>query len=101
MDQAGIALIFGKFIDMYHELRSLDADTAKLTGRCCDPRRVIVLRALASLEADLLPFARGLEQVAQPVFGGDEVRPSQAWRWYAYPIRDYTLCIPYKQIAVH
>jgi hypothetical protein len=32
-DGHGIALIFGKFVDMYQELRSLDTDTAKLTAR--------------------------------------------------------------------
>jgi hypothetical protein len=76
-DGPGIALIFGKFVDMYQELRSLDADTAKLTASCCDSCRVFVLRALASLEADLVPCVRGLEQVEQHTFDGHDVRPSQ------------------------
>jgi hypothetical protein len=76
-DGPGIALIFGKFVDMYQELRSLDADTAKLMPSCCDSCRVFVLRALASLEADLVPCVGGLEQVEQHTFDGHDVRPSQ------------------------
>lgn len=76
-DGPGIALIFGKFVDMYQELRSLDTDTAKLTSSCCDACRGLVLRALASLEADLVPCVRGLEQVEQHTFDGHDVRPSQ------------------------
>lgn len=44
-DGPGIALIFGKFVDMYQELRSLDTDTAKLTASCCNFGRIFVLRA--------------------------------------------------------
>jgi hypothetical protein len=76
-DGPGIALIFGKFVDMYQELRSLDADTAKLTASCCDSCRSVVLRALASLEADLVPCVRGLEQVEQHTFDGHDVGTSQ------------------------
>jgi hypothetical protein len=76
-DGPGIALISGKFVDMYQELRSVDADTAKLTASCCDSCRVFVLRALASLEADLVPCVRGLKQVEQHTFDGHDVRPSQ------------------------
>jgi hypothetical protein len=76
-DGPGIALIFGKFGDMYQELRSLDTDTAKLTASCCDTCRHLVLRALASLEADLVPCVLGLEQVEQHTFDGHDVRPSQ------------------------
>jgi hypothetical protein len=54
-DGPGIALVFGKFVDMYQELRSTDTDTARMTARCCESCRVFVLRALASLEADLVP----------------------------------------------
>jgi hypothetical protein len=46
---------------MYQELRSLDTDTAKLTASYCDTYRNLVLRALASLEADLVPYVRGLK----------------------------------------
>lgn len=76
-DGPGIALIFGKFVDMYQELRSLDTDTTRLTASCCDTCRSFVLRALASLEADLVPCVRGLEQVEQHAFDGYEVGPSQ------------------------
>jgi hypothetical protein len=76
-DGPGIALVFGKFVDLYQDLRSLDADTTKLTRQCCDSCRNFVLRALASLEADLVPCVRGLEQVEQHVFDGAEVEPSQ------------------------
>jgi len=76
-DGPGIALIFGKFVDMYQELRSLDTDTAKLTASCCDTCRSLVLRALASLEADLVPCVQGLEQVELHTFDGHDVRPSQ------------------------
>jgi hypothetical protein len=62
---------------MYQELRSLDTDTAKLTVSCCDTCRSLVLRALASLEADLVPCVRGLEQVEQHTFDGYDVGPSQ------------------------
>jgi hypothetical protein len=54
-DRPRIALIFSKFIDMYQELRSLDTNTAKLTASYYDTCRNLVLRALASLEADLVP----------------------------------------------
>jgi hypothetical protein len=50
---------------------------AKLAASCCHSCRILVLRALASLEADLVPCVRGLEQVAQHTSGGDEIRPSQ------------------------
>jgi hypothetical protein len=50
---------------MCQELRSLDADTAKLTASCCDSCRVFVLQALVSQEADLVPCVRGLKQVEQ------------------------------------
>jgi hypothetical protein len=43
--------------------RSLDTDTAKLTASYCDTYRSLVLRTLASLEADLVPYVRGLKQV--------------------------------------
>ena len=76
-DGPGIALIFGKFVDMYQELRALDTDTARLTASCCDTCRGLVLRALASLEADLVPCVRELEQVEQHTFDGHDVRPSQ------------------------
>jgi hypothetical protein len=76
-DGPGIALIFGKFVDMYQELRSLDTDTAKLTVSCCDTCRSLVLRALASLEADLVPCVRGLKQVEQHTIDGHDVGPSQ------------------------
>jgi hypothetical protein len=46
---------------MYQELRSLDTDTAKLIASYCDTYRNLVLRALASLEADLVPCVRGLK----------------------------------------
>jgi hypothetical protein len=48
-----------------------------MTARCCDSCRVFVLRALASLEADLVPCVHGLEQVEKHLYGGSEVRPSQ------------------------
>jgi hypothetical protein len=47
---------------MYQELRSLDTDTAKLTASCCDTCRGLVLRALASLEADLMPCVKDLSR---------------------------------------
>jgi hypothetical protein len=62
---------------MYQELRTLDTDTTKLTASCCNTCRGLVLRALASLEADLVPYVRGLEQVEQYAFDGYDVRPSQ------------------------
>jgi len=76
-DGPGIALIFGKFVDLYQELRSVNNDTARMTARCCDSCRVFVLRALASLEADLVPCVHGLEQVEKHLYDGSEVRPSQ------------------------
>ena len=76
-DGPGIALFFGKFVDMYQELRSLDIDTAELTAGYCDTCRSLVLRALASLEADLVPCIRGLEQVEQHTFDGHDVGMSQ------------------------
>ena len=39
--------------------------------------RVFVLRALASLEADLVPCVHGLERVEQHLYDGSEARPSQ------------------------
>jgi hypothetical protein len=71
-----IALIFGKFVDMYQELRSLDTDTTKLMASCCDTCRNLVLRTLALLEADLVPCVRGLEQVEQHTFDGHDVGSS-------------------------
>lgn len=76
-DGPGIALLFGKFVDLYQDLRSLDPDTTKLTRQCCDACRTFVLRALASLEADLVPCVQGLEQVDQHVFNGVAVQASQ------------------------
>jgi hypothetical protein len=76
-DGPGIALIFGKFVDLYQELRSVNNDTARMTARCCDSCRVFVLRALASLEADLVPCVHGLEQVEKHLYDGSEVRPRQ------------------------
>jgi hypothetical protein len=76
-DGPGIALVFGKFVDMYKELRSTDTDTARMTARCCDSCRVFVLRALASLEADLLPCVHGLEQVEKHLYDGRTVQCSQ------------------------
>lgn len=76
-DGPGIALVFGKFIDLYQELRSVNTDTARMTAHCCDSCRVFVLRALASLEADLIPCVHGLERVEQHLYGGGEVQPSQ------------------------
>jgi hypothetical protein len=76
-DGPGIALVFGKFVDMYKELRSTDTDTARMTARCCDSCRVFVLRALASLEADLVPCVHGLEQVEKHLYDGKAVRSSQ------------------------
>jgi hypothetical protein len=52
-------------------------DTARMTARCCDSCRVFVWRALASLEADLVPCVHGLEQVEKHLYDGSEVRPSQ------------------------
>lgn len=69
--------MFGKFVDMYQELRSTDTDTARMTARCCDSCRVFVLRALASLEADLVPCVHGLEQVEKHLYDGKAVRSSQ------------------------
>jgi hypothetical protein len=37
--------------------------TARMTIRCCDSYRVLVLRALTCLVADLIPCVYGLEQV--------------------------------------
>lgn len=76
-DGPGIALVFGKFVDLYQELKSANTDTARMTARCCDSCRVFVLRALASLEADLVPCVNGLERVGQHLYGGSEARPSQ------------------------
>jgi hypothetical protein len=76
-DGPGIALIYGKFVDMYQELRALDTDTAKLTASCCGTCRGLVLRASASLEADLVPCVRGLEQVEKHAFDGHDVGPRQ------------------------
>ena len=76
-DGPGIALVLGKFVDLYQELRSVNTDTARMTARCCDSCRVFVLRALASLEADLVPCVHGLERVEQHLYDGSEVRPSQ------------------------
>jgi hypothetical protein len=66
-----------QFVDMYQELRALDTDTAKLTASCCGTCRGLVLRASASLEADLVPCVRGLEQVEKHAFDGHDVGPSQ------------------------
>jgi hypothetical protein len=76
-DGPGIALVFGKFVDLYQELRSANTDTARMTARCCDSCRVFVLRALGSLEADLVPCVHGLERVEQHLYDGSEVRPNQ------------------------
>lgn len=76
-DGPGIALVFGKFVDLYQELRSVNTDTARMSARCCDSCRVFALRALASLEADLVPCVHGLERVDQHLYDGSEVRPSQ------------------------
>jgi hypothetical protein len=76
-DGPGIALVSGKFVDLYQGLRSANTDTAKMTARCCDSCRVFVLRALASLEADLVPCVHGLERVEQHLYDGSEVRPNR------------------------
>jgi hypothetical protein len=76
-DGPGIALVFGKFVDFYQELRSVNTDTARMAARCCDFCRVFVLRALAPLEADLVPCVHGLERVEQHLYDNSEVRPSQ------------------------
>jgi hypothetical protein len=47
--------MFSKFVDMYQELRSLNTNTAKLMASCCDTCCSLVVHALASLEADLMP----------------------------------------------
>lgn len=67
----------GKFVDIYQELRALNSNTTKLTASCCDSCRIFVLRALASLEADLVPCVRGLEQVERHSFDEREVGSSQ------------------------
>lgn len=76
-DGPGIALVFGKFVDLYRELKSANTDTARMSARCCDSCRAFVLRALASLEADLVPCVHGLERVEQHLYDGSVVRPSQ------------------------
>lgn len=76
-DGPGIALVFGKFVDMFQELRSTDTDTARMTARCCNSCRVFVLRALASLEADLVPCVYRLEQVEKHLYNSKTVRSSQ------------------------
>lgn len=76
-DGLGIALVFSKFADLYQELRSVNTDTARMSARCCDSCRAFVLRALASLEADLVPCVHGLERVERHLYDGSEVRPSQ------------------------
>jgi hypothetical protein len=48
-----------------------------MTARCYDSCCVFVLRALASLEADLIPYVHGLKQVEKHLYDGSEVRPSQ------------------------
>jgi hypothetical protein len=48
-----------------------------MSARCCNSCRVFVLRALASLEADLVPCVHGLKRVEQHLYDGSEVRPSQ------------------------
>jgi hypothetical protein len=76
-DGPGIALVFGKFVDLYQELRSANIDTARMTARCYDSCCVFVLRTLASLEADLVPCVYSLEQVEQHLYDGSEIRPNQ------------------------
>jgi hypothetical protein len=71
------ALTLGKFVDLYQELRSVDSDTAKMAARYCNPCRILVLRALASLEADLVPCAQGLRRVERHLHDGDKVPPGQ------------------------
>jgi hypothetical protein len=44
-----------------------------MSARCCGSCRVFVLRALASLEADLVPCVYGLERVEQHLYDGSEV----------------------------
>jgi hypothetical protein len=61
---------------MYQELRSLDTDTTKLTASYYDTCYSLVLHALASLEADLVPYVRGLKQVEQHTFDSYNVRLS-------------------------
>jgi hypothetical protein len=76
-DGPGIALVLGRFVDLYQELRSVNTDTARMTARCCDSCRVFVLRALASLEAGLVLCVYGLERVKPHSNDSSEVRPRQ------------------------
>jgi hypothetical protein len=71
------ALTLGKFVDLYQELRSVDSDTAKIAARYCNPCRILVLRALASLEADLVLCAQGLRRVERHLYNSDKVPPGQ------------------------
>jgi hypothetical protein len=48
-----------------------------MTARYCDSCRVFVLRALASLEADLVPCVYSLKRVEQHLYDGSEVPPNQ------------------------
>ena len=75
-DGPGIALVFRKFVDIYKELRSTDTDTARITARCYDSYRVFVLRALASLEANLVPYIYRLEQVEKHLYDSKTARSS-------------------------
>jgi hypothetical protein len=43
-------------------------DITRMTARCCDSCRVLVLRALACLEADLISCVYGLEQVDRHIY---------------------------------
>ena len=81
----------------------------KAADGCCATCRTKALQAFKIIEDALLPRVKELETIVEHGFGGESVSTSQitdisplkqAWRWYAYPIRDPNLFVPFKKIAV-
>ena len=55
-------------LDDQNNLIDLCNDTSRMKAHCCASCRVLVLRALACLRADLIPYVYGLEQVSRDLY---------------------------------
>jgi hypothetical protein len=75
-DGPAVALLLHKFIDVFHDMPSLDNDP-KADHRCCETCRPKVLKASKVLEEVLKPCAEDLEDVENHRYGDDSLVMSQ------------------------
>jgi hypothetical protein len=75
-DGLAVALMLHKFINVFHDMPSLDNDP-KADHRCCETCRPKVLKAFKVLEELLKPCAEDLEDVENHRYGDDSLVMSQ------------------------